>query len=223
MWSKNAHSEVGRGIRRVFAIHSGYVAICTQSYAQVLWITQGTLWAWREPTRGDIVTKVVGHFFGRLTTATLFPKDKWVLKTKGHRPVSESAEEVPGEESLATAKLRADVARQQMRLAKDQLKRARKRFKEARREARRARKLAALARRAWKRQKRKGNGIDKAPKPAAAGAPSNVARRAQARPATRAARKRSGKTDRKTTRSSARRRSRGKSSPAATGARKRRQ
>jgi hypothetical protein len=60
------------------------------------------------------------------------------------------------EESFATAKLRADVARQQMRLAKDQLKRARKRFKEARREARRARKLADVARRAWKRTKRRG-------------------------------------------------------------------
>ncbi len=46
------------------------------------------------------------------------------------------------EESFALAKLRADVARQEMRLAKDHLKRARKRFKEARRESRRARKLA---------------------------------------------------------------------------------
>jgi hypothetical protein len=59
------------------------------------------------------------------------------------------------DESYATAKLRADVARQQMRLAKDQLKRARKRFKEARREAKRARKLADVARRAWKRSKKR--------------------------------------------------------------------
>jgi len=73
--------------------------------------------------------------------------------------VSEQGEEAPAE-SFATAKLRADVARQQMRLAKDQLKRARKRFKEARREARQARKLAAVARRAWKKARRgsKGNG-----------------------------------------------------------------
>ena len=61
------------------------------------------------------------------------------------------------EESLNTAKLRADVARQQMRLAKDQLRRARKRFKDAKREARRARKLADVARRAWKRKKRQKN------------------------------------------------------------------
>ncbi len=69
--------------------------------------------------------------------------------------MSEQGEEAPAE-SFVTAKLRADVARQQMRLAKDQLKRARKRFKEARREARRARKLAAVARRAWKKARRGG-------------------------------------------------------------------
>jgi len=74
--------------------------------------------------------------------------------------VSEQGEEAPAE-SFATAKLRADVARQQMRLAKDQLKRARKRFKEARREARRARKLADMARRVWKKARRSGkNSVD---------------------------------------------------------------
>jgi len=70
--------------------------------------------------------------------------------------VSEQGEEAPAE-SFATAKLRADVARQQMRLAKEQLKKARKRFKEARRESRHARKLAAVARRVWKKAKRGGN------------------------------------------------------------------
>ena len=76
-------------------------------------------------------------------------------------PVSPEEQAKQGtEESLATAKLRADVARQQMRLAKDQLKRARKRFKEARREARHARKLADVARRAWKKAKRRGGSKD---------------------------------------------------------------
>jgi hypothetical protein len=71
-------------------------------------------------------------------------------------PVSPEEQAKQGtEESFATAKLRADVARQQMRLAKEQLKRARKRFKEARREARQARKLAVVARRAWKKAKRR--------------------------------------------------------------------
>lgn len=68
--------------------------------------------------------------------------------------MSEEVETTPAE-SLATAKLRADVARQQMRLAKDQLKRARKRFKEAKREAKYARKLADIARREWKKAKRR--------------------------------------------------------------------
>ncbi len=71
-------------------------------------------------------------------------------------PVSPEEQAKEGtQESFLSAKLRADVARQQMRLAKDQLKRARKRFKEARREAKRARKLAVVARRAWKRTKRR--------------------------------------------------------------------
>lgn len=71
-------------------------------------------------------------------------------------PISPEEQAKQGtEESFATAKLRADVARQQMRLAKDQLKRARKRFKDARREARQARKLADVARRSWKKAKRR--------------------------------------------------------------------
>lgn len=94
------------------------------------------------------------------------------------------------EESFATAKLRADVARQQMRLAKDQLKRARKRFKEARREARRARKLALVARRAWKKSKRRstsgrGNSGDETRKVAAKLGRRPSARRSRGRPAVR--------------------------------------
>lgn len=129
-----------------FAGRNPGVTVCTQSYAQVLWIN------------GDHAT----------VTAR---RDVWeTFLRKGRRTVSRSDADGPApgapvspeeqarqgtEVSYATAKLRADVARQQMRLAKDQLKRARKRFKEARREARRARKLADIARRAWKKAKRR--------------------------------------------------------------------
>ena len=125
--------------------------------------------------------------------------------------MSEQGEEAPAE-SFATAKLRADVARQQMRLAKEQLKRARKRFKEARREARQARKLAAMARRAWKKARRGGKGGDARAKSVAkpvkvAGdvAPP-VSRRGQRG---RAAVKRVGKSARKPGRPKGRRRGRG--------------
>jgi hypothetical protein len=98
----------------------------------------------REPICGDTVTKL---------WETFFVSDQTSSRHKGRPEVSEQGEEAPAE-SFATAKLRADVARQQMRLAKDQLKRARKRFKEARREARQARKLAEAARKVWTKARR---------------------------------------------------------------------
>ncbi len=118
--------------------------------------------------------------------------------------MSEPGEDAPGEESLATAKLRADVARQQMRLAKDQLKRARRRFKDARREARRARKLAAIARRAWKRRKRRGKPGDRGKLTTAAAAASVAVRRAPVK--SRSVRKRTLKANRKSARATAQRR-----------------
>jgi hypothetical protein len=65
------------------------------------------------------------------------------------------------EASVASAGLRAQVAKQQLRLAKDRLKRARKQVKDAKREARRLRKRAAAEQRAWKRALRKKNGHKK--------------------------------------------------------------
>lgn len=221
MWSKNAHSEVGREIRRVFASCSHdqrrlCTELCTGSVDNAAADGGGPPRP-VEPMCGDIATTVVGHFLRARIAPTLFLNDKLVLMTEGHRHVSESEEELPGAESLATAKLRADVARQQMRLAKDQLKRARKRFKEARREARRARKLAVMVRRAWKRQKRRRKGGESA---ATAGS-SIVARRARAGSARRVAAKR-GKVGRKATRATGRRRGGGKGRPAVTTRRKRR-
>jgi hypothetical protein len=57
--------------------------------------------------------------------------------------------------AAARARLRVDVAKQNVRLAKEELKRARKRYKEAKREAKRARRRAAAARKALKRSRRK--------------------------------------------------------------------
>ena len=227
MWLKNAHSEVGCGIRRVFAIRSRprrhlCTELCTGSVDNAVPLRR------RPPRQSGTESAVTSSqrlwdtFCAPGSPRPCFPTTKLVLMTEGHRHVSESEEEAPGEESLATAKLRADVARQQMRLAKDQLKRARKRFKEARREARRARKLAAMARRAWKRQKRRRKGGDDARRPATAGRPSSVALRARARTARRAAAKRGGKAGRKSARSTVRRRGRGKRSRAASATRKRR-
>jgi len=57
--------------------------------------------------------------------------------------------------AAARARLRVDVAKQNVRLAKEEFKRARKRFKEAKREAKRARRRAAEARKALKRSRRR--------------------------------------------------------------------
>ncbi len=65
-------------------------------------------------------------------------------------------------ESVATAGLRAEVAKQQLRLAKDRLKRARKQFKDARREAKHLRKRSVAELRAWKRIKRAARAQERA-------------------------------------------------------------
>ncbi len=57
--------------------------------------------------------------------------------------------------AAARARLRVEVAKQNVRLAKEEMKRARKRYKEAKREAKRARRRAAAARKAFKRSQRK--------------------------------------------------------------------
>ena len=130
MWLKNAHSEVGCGIRRVFAIRSRprrhlCTELCTGSVDNAVPLRR------RPPRRSGTESAVTSSqrlwdtFCAPGSPRPCFPTTKLVLMTEGHRHVSESEEEAPGEESLATAKLRADVARQQMRLAKDQLKRAR--------------------------------------------------------------------------------------------------
>jgi len=145
-WSKNAHSNEGCAIRRIFRrskprCHRLYTELCTGSVDK------------RGPRYGDSPPGRVGDFF-RKGRRTVSGSD--ADGPAPGAPVSPEEQARQGTEvSYATAKLRADVARQQMRLAKDQLKRARKRFKEARREARRARKLADIARRAWKKAKRR--------------------------------------------------------------------
>jgi hypothetical protein len=62
------------------------------------------------------------------------------------------------------ARLRVDVAKQNVRLAKEDMKRARKRYKEAKREAKRARRRAEAARKALKRSRRK-SGLDTSTRP----------------------------------------------------------
>jgi hypothetical protein len=158
----------------------------------------------REPTRGDTVTKVWDTF------SALDPsREPDTHQTRADATVSEP-EEAPAE-SFATAKLRADVARQQMRLAKEQLKRARKRFKEARREARQARKLVSQARRVWKKAKRGAKGRNSE----AQGAVAKVASGAAPKPSRRGRRahavtgKGADKPVRKTARAAGRRRGRG--------------
>src|SRR5688572_6532385 len=94
------------------------VTVCTQSYAQVLWINadHATVTAPR---------KVWETFFHKGRRTVSGPDAE---APEADAPGSPEEQARQGtEESFATAKLRADVARQQMRLAKDQLKRARKR------------------------------------------------------------------------------------------------
>ncbi len=155
----------------------------------------------REPVCGDIVTKVWDTFSARRASGR---PDHTQYDAKGRRNVSKEGEEAPAE-SFATAKLRADVARQQMRLAKDQLKKARKRFKEARREARHARKLAAIARRAWKKSRRGSKASDEGAK-AVAKAADGAAKRGQRGRRGRKGRRRVEKPSRKPERTQARRR-----------------
>ncbi|HTX24002.1 MAG TPA: hypothetical protein VMD03_05050 [Steroidobacteraceae bacterium] len=57
--------------------------------------------------------------------------------------------------TAARARLRVEVAKQNVRLAKEEMKRARKRYKEAKREAKRARRRAAATHKALKRARRK--------------------------------------------------------------------
>jgi hypothetical protein len=95
----------------------------------------------------------------------------------GSDQVKKNREETPvppeaaSEESVASAELRSQVARQQLRLAKDRLKRARKQFKDAKREARRLRKIAdaevRALRRAMRRDKAGKKPLDRGAKAAA--------------------------------------------------------
>ncbi len=66
--------------------------------------------------------------------------------------------------AAARARLRVDVAKQNVRLAKEEMKRARKRYKEAKREAKRARRRADAARKALKRSRRR-SGRDTSSRP----------------------------------------------------------
>ena len=80
---------------------------------------------------------------------------KQPVRSKSDEPSAPGQDDKELAAAAERARLRVDVAKQNVRLAKGGLKRARKRFKEAKREVRRARKRADAARKVWKQALRK--------------------------------------------------------------------
>jgi hypothetical protein len=77
-----------------------------------------------------------------------------VKKMTTKRGTARSSAQVVTIRSVSRAEVRAEEARQRLRLAKRRLKRARKQLKAAKREAKRSRKQAAAVSRAWKQTQR---------------------------------------------------------------------